>query len=236
MLKELKERVLAANLELPRQGLIKYTWGNVSARDAATGLVVIKPSGVSYDIMKAEDMVVMDMAGKVAEGSLRPSSDAPTHLEMYRAFPEIGGIVHTHSPEATAWAQAGMDVPLYGTTHADHFAGAIPCARPLSAQEINGAYEKNTGLVMIETIRERGINVLHIPAMLCRSHGAFSWGKDVEDAVMNAVVLEEVARLARWTRQINPAVPPAAEELRDKHFCRKHGKNAYYGQQTNKQG
>jgi L-ribulose-5-phosphate 4-epimerase len=236
MLKELKERVLAANLELPRQGLIKYTWGNVSARDAATGLVVIKPSGVSYDIMKAEDMVVMDMTGKVVEGSLRPSSDAPTHLEMYRAFPEIGGIVHTHSPEATAWAQAGMDVPLYGTTHADHFAGAIPCARPLSAREINGAYEKNTGLVMIETIRERGINVLHIPAMLCRSHGAFSWGKDVENAVMNAVVLEEVARLARWTRQINPAVPPAAEELRDKHFCRKHSKNAYYGQQTNKQG
>lgn len=236
MLKELKERVLAANLELPRQGLVKYTWGNVSARDAATGLVVIKPSGVSYDIMKAEDMVVMDMAGKVVEGSLRPSSDAPTHLEMYCAFPEIGGIVHTHSPEATAWAQAGMDVPLYGTTHADHFAGAIPCARPLSAREINGAYEKNTGLVMIETIRERGINVLHIPAMLCRSHGAFSWGKDVENAVMNAVVLEEVARLARWTRQINPAVPPAAEELRDKHFCRKHSKNAYYGQQTNKQG
>lgn len=236
MLNELKERVLAANLKLPRQGLVKYTWGNVSARDAATGLVVIKPSGVSYDTMKAGDMVVLDMEGKAVEGSLRPSSDAPTHLEMYRAFPEIGGIVHTHSPEATAWAQAGMDLPLYGTTHADHFAGAIPCARALSAQEINGAYEKNTGLVMIETIRERGINVLHIPAMLCWSHGAFAWGKDVEDAVMNAGVLEEVARMARWTRQINPAVPPAADALRDKHFYRKHGAGAYYGQEKSKKG
>lgn len=234
MLKKLKEQVLKANLALPRLGLVKYTWGNVSARDAKTGYVVIKPSGVPYEQMQAEDMVVLDPDGKAVEGSLKPSSDAPTHLELYRAFPEIGAIVHTHSTEATAWAQAGMDIPLYGTTHADHFAGAVPCARALTAEEINGEYEKNTGLVMIETLRNRGMDVLHIPAMLCWSHGAFAWGRDAESAVMNAGVLEEVARMARYTRQINPFVQPAANALRDKHFYRKHGANAYYGQETKK--
>lgn len=230
MVKELKKQVLLANLALPEQGLVKYTWGNVSARDPETGLVVIKPSGVPYEDMTEDDMVVLDMDGQVVQGSLRPSSDAPTHLALYQAFPQIGSIVHTHSPEATAWAQAGMDIPLYGTTHADHFADAIPCARPLTAEEINGEYEKNTGLVMIETIKARDIDVMHVPAMLCASHGCFTWGKDAMDAVMNAGVLEEVARMARLTRLINPQVKPAADALRDKHFYRKHGANAYYGQ------
>ena len=230
MLKELKEQVLWANLALPAQGLVKYTWGNVSAKDMRTGHIIIKPSGVSYDSMKVEDMVVVARDGKVVEGRYKPSSDTPTHLALYAAFPEIGGIVHTHSSEATAWAQAGRDIPLFGTTHADHFAGAIPCARALTEDEINGEYEKNTGLVMIETIKARGINPLYIPAMLCWSHGAFAWGKTVQEAVMNAGVLEEVAKLARFTRQINPGVQSAADALRDKHFYRKHGENAYYGQ------
>lgn len=230
MLEQLKIAVLNANLELPRLGLVKYTWGNASARDPETGLIVIKPSGVAYETMRADDMVVMDSDGKRVEGRLKPSSDAPTHLVLYKAFPEIGGIVHTHSAEATAWAQAGQDLPLYGTTHADHFAGAIPCARALTAEEIAGEYERNTGLVMVETIRERGINALHIPAMLCCSHGAFTWGRNMQEAVMNAGVLEEVARMARWTRQINPDIQPAADALRDRHFYRKHGENAYYGQ------
>ncbi|NLW20061.1 MAG: L-ribulose-5-phosphate 4-epimerase [Clostridiales bacterium] len=230
MYKELRQRVLEANLALPRLGLVKYTWGNVSARDPVTGHVLIKPSGLPYEDMRAEHMVVLDLDGQAVEGSLRPSSDAPTHLALYRAFPQIGGIVHTHSPEATAWAQAGLDIPLYGTTHADHFAGPIPCARALTLEEIQGEYELNTGLVMIETINTRGIDPLHIPAMLCTSHGAFAWGEDVEAAVMNAGVLEEVARMARWTRAIHPGVQPAADALRDKHFFRKHGENAYYGQ------
>ncbi|NLX82544.1 MAG: L-ribulose-5-phosphate 4-epimerase [Clostridiales bacterium] len=230
MLTLLKQAVLEANLALPGLGLVKYTWGNVSARDQATGLMVIKPSGLSYDQMKAEDMVVLDPAGKVVEGSLKPSSDTPTHLAFYAAFPEVGGIVHTHSPEATAWAQAGLDIPLYGTTHADHFAGPIPCARPLIDAEIQGEYERNTGLVMVDTIRERGLQVLHIPAMLCANHGCFAWGRDAREAVMNAGVLEEVARMARYTRQIRPDAPPAPNELRDKHFFRKHGEQAYYGQ------
>lgn len=230
MLQELKERVYKANLLLPSQGLVKYTWGNVSARDKESGYIVIKPSGVPYETMEADDMVVLSPEGKVLEGRLRPSSDAPTHLALYAAYPEMGGIVHTHSTEATAWAQAGLDIPLYGTTHADHFAGPIPCARALTEEEINGEYEKNTGLVMIETLQQRGINVMYIPAMLVCSHGAFAWGKDAEEAVTNAGVLEEVARMARYTRQVNPAVQPAADSLRDKHFFRKHGANAYYGQ------
>jgi len=234
MLTALKEAVLQANLELPRQGLVKYTWGNVSARDEGTGLVVIKPSGIAYEAMRPEDMVVCDLSGKVMEGRWRPSSDTPTHLVLYRTFPEIGGIVHTHSPEATAWAQAGMDIPLYGTTHADHFSGPVPCARKLTDDEIAGDYELNTGLVMIETIRERNINVLHIPAMLCFSHGVFAWGKDAALAVMNAGVLEEVARIALKTRLIHPGVQPAADAIRDKHFQRKHGENAYYGQEAAK--
>ena len=231
MLEHLKEQVLAANLALPKEGLVKYTWGNVSARDRATGCIVIKPSGVPYEAMKAGDMVVLDPEGKVVEGSLRPSSDAPTHLVLYQTFPEMGGIVHTHSPEATAWAQAGEDIPLFGTTHADHFAGPIPCARGLTDEEIGGQYERNTGLVMVETIRERGLQVMHIPAMLCQHHGCFAWGKDVVEAVMNAGVLEEVARMARLTLQINPQAAPAPDALRDRHFFRKHGPGAYYGQQ-----
>ena len=234
MLTALKEAVFQANLELPRQGLVKYTWGNVSAKDESTGLVVIKPSGVPYEAMRAEDMVVCDLTGKVVEGRWRPSSDTPTHVILDKTFPEIGGIVHTHSPEATAWAQAGMDIPLYGTTHADHFFGPVPCARRLTDAEIHGDYELNTGLVMIETVRARGLNVLHVPAMLCFSHGAFAWGKDAAAAVMNAGVLEEVARIAAKTRLINPAVTPAADAIRDKHFYRKHGENAYYGQDKTK--
>jgi len=231
MLEHLKEQVLAANLALPKEGLVKYTWGNVSARDRATGCIVIKPSGVPYEAMKAGDMVVLDPEGKVVEGSLRPSSDAPTHLVLYQTFPEMGGIVHTHSPEAAAWAQAGEDIPLFGTTHADHFAGPIPCARGLTDEEIGGQYERNTGLVMVETIRERGLEVMHVPAMLCKNHGCFAWGKDAAEAVMNAGVLEEVARMARFTRQIRPDAWPAPDALRDKHFYRKHGEGAYYGQQ-----
>lgn len=230
MLESLKEQVLQANLALPRQGLVKYTWGNVSAKDSDTGHIVIKPSGLPYEQMTAEDMVVLDLEGRVLEGNLRPSSDAPTHLVLYAAFPEMGGIVHTHSPEATAWAQAGEDIPLFGTTHADHFAGPIPCARGLTDEEIGGEYEKNTGLVMVETIRERGLEVMHVPAMLCQHHGCFAWGQDAMEAVMNAGVLEEVARMARLTLQINPQAAPAPDGLRDKHFFRKHGPDAYYGQ------
>jgi L-ribulose-5-phosphate 4-epimerase len=230
MLKKLRETVLQANLALPRQGLVKYTWGNASARDAESGLVVIKPSGVPYEGMQAEDMVVCDLDGKVVKGRWRPSSDAPTHLALYREFPDIGGIVHTHSPEATAWAQAGLDIPLYGTTHADYFFGPVPCARALTAEEIAGDYERNTGLVMIETLRQRGLDPAHVPAMLCLSHGSFAWGRDVMEAVFHAGVLEEVARIARLTRLVNPQVQPAADEIRDRHFFRKHGENAYYGQ------
>ena len=230
MLAALKEAVFQANLELPRQGLVKFTWGNVSGRDQGTGMIVIKPSGIPYADMRVEDMVVCDAAGKVVEGRRRPSSDTPTHLTLYQAFPHLGGIVHTHSPEATAWAQAGMDIPLYGTTHADYFHGTVPCARPLSDEEIAEDYERNTGLVMIETIRERGLNPAHVPAMLCYSHGAFAWGKDAAEAVYHAGVLEELARLARYTRQINPQVQPAAIAMQDKHFYRKHGEQAYYGQ------
>ncbi len=231
MLSALKEAVFRANLDLSQKGLVKFTWGNVSARDEGTGLVVIKPSGIAYETMRPEDMVVCDLSGKTVEGRWRPSSDTPTHLVLYKAFPEIGGIAHTHSPEATAWAQAGMDIPLYGTTHADHFSGPVPCARPLTAEEIAGEYELNTGLVMIETIRERGINVLHVPAMLCCSHGVFTWGRDAAQAVVNAAVLEEVAGIALKTRLIHPAVQPAADAIRDKHFLRKHGEHAYYGQE-----
>ena len=230
MLSVLRESVLQANLELSRRKLVKYTWGNVSARDGETGLVVIKPSGLAYEAMKAEDMVVCDLSGKVVEGRWNPSSDTPTHLILYKTFPEIGGIAHTHSPDATAWAQAGRDIPLYGTTHADHFFGPVPCARRLTDEEIAGDYELNTGLVMIDTINRRNLNVLHVPAMLCFSHGAFAWGKTAAQAVMNAGVLEEVAGMALKTQLINPQVQPAADAIRDKHFYRKHGEHAYYGQ------
>ena len=230
MLEQLKHLVLDANLELPRRGLITYTWGNVSARDRETGLVVIKPSGLDYDKMHAEDMVVVDLENKTVEGNLRPSSDVLTHLALYKRYPAIGGIVHTHSPRATAWAQAGRGIPFYGTTQADYFRGPIPCARSLTEQEIKEAYELNTGLVIIETLDGLGLDPIEMPAMLCKNHGVFTWGRDAADAVHNAVVLEEVARMALWTEQLNPAVQPAPEALLKKHYERKHGANAYYGQ------
>lgn len=230
MLEELKKKVYEANMELPRRGLITYTWGNVSEIDRDTGYFVIKPSGVDYDKLRPEDMVVMDLEGKRIEGTLNPSSDTPTHLELYKKYPEIGGVVHTHSPEATSWAQAGRDIPLYGTTHADYFYGSIPCARSLTPEEIGGEYERNTGLVIIETFEQRGLNPMHMPGVLCTNHGPFTWGKDAAEAVHNAVVLEEVARMAIRTELLNPQVQPAPDSIRDKHFFRKHGENAYYGQ------
>lgn len=192
MLEALKQQVYEANMELPRRGLITYTWGNVSGIDRESGLFVIKPSGVDYDLLKPEDMVVMDLNGNRVEGTMNPSSDTPTHVELYKAFPEIGGIVHTHSPHATAWAQAGRGLPCYGTTHADYFYGEIPCARNLTAEEIEEGYEKNTGLVIVETFK--GKNPIYVPAVLCKNHGPFTWGKNAAEAVHNAVVLEEVAR------------------------------------------
>ena len=228
MLEELKKKVYEANMELPRRGLITYTWGNVSGIDRDTGYFVIKPSGVDYDKLRPEDMVVME--GNRIEGTLNPSSDTPTHLELYKKYPEIGGVVHTHSPEATSWAQAGRDIPLYGTTHADYFYGPIPCARSLTPEEIGGEYERNTGLVIIETFEQRGLNPMHTPGVLCTNHGPFTWGKDAAEAVHNAVVLEEVARMAIRTELLNPQVQPAPDSIRDKHFFRKHGENAYYGQ------
>lgn len=228
MLETLKKQVYEANMELPRRGLITYTWGNVSGIDRESGLFVIKPSGVDYDELKPEDMVVMDLNGNKVEGDYNPSSDTPTHLELYKAFKEVGGIVHTHSPWATSWAQAGRSIPCYGTTHADYFYGEIPCARSLTEEEINGEYEKNTGLVIIETFE--GKDPMHIPGVLCTNHGPFTWGTDAANAVHNAVVLEEVAKMACRTELLKPDVAPAPQVIQDKHFLRKHGANAYYGQ------
>lgn len=230
MLEALKKQVYEANMELPRRGLITYTWGNVSGIDRESGYFVIKPSGVDYDELSPEDMVVMDLLGRQIEGRYKPSSDTATHRELYAKYPEIGGVVHTHSPEATAWAQAGRSIPLYGTTHADYFYGEIPCARSLTPEEIEGAYEDNTGKVIIETLEARGINPMYTPAVLCTNHGPFTWGRDAAEAVHNAVVLEEVAKMAAKTELINPKVKPAPDCIRDKHFFRKHGEHAYYGQ------
>ena len=227
MLEKLKEEVYLANMELPKRGLITYTWGNVSGIDRQTGYFVIKPSGVDYDELKPEDM---DLEGNKIEGKYKPSSDTATHLELYKKYPEIGGVVHTHSPEATSWAQAGRSIPLYGTTHADYFFGEIPCARLLTQEEIDEGYERNTGLVIIETFEEKGLNPMYTPGVLCTNHGPFTWGKDAAEAVHNAVVLEEVAKMAFRTEVINPKVAPAPDRIRDKHFFRKHGENAYYGQ------
>ena len=228
MLDKLKKEVYEANMELPRRGLITYTWGNVSGIDREQGLFVIKPSGVNYDELKPEDMVVMDLQGNKVEGRYNPSSDTATHLELYLAFPEIGGVVHTHSPSATAWAQAGRSIPCYGTTHADYFYGEIPCARGLTNDEVKEAYEKNTGLVIIETFQGR--NPMHVPGVLCKNHGPFTWGKDAAEAVHNSVVLEEIAKMNLMTEQLNRSMVPAPDYLQDKHFLRKHGPNAYYGQ------
>ncbi|MDO4294924.1 MAG: L-ribulose-5-phosphate 4-epimerase [bacterium] len=229
MLKKLKKQVYEANMELERRKLITYTWGNASGIDRERGLVVIKPSGVEYEDLSVENMVVVNLDGEVVEGELRPSSDTATHLELYKAFPEIGGIVHTHSTMATAWAQAGRALPCYGTTHADYFYGEIPCARNLTQEEIDEGYEKNTGKVIIETFE--GKNPLYVPAVLCKNHGPFTWGKDAAEAVYHAVVLEEVAKMNFYTELLNKKVKPAPQEMQDKHFMRKHGPNAYYGQE-----
>ena len=231
MLETLKQQVYEANMELPRRGLVTYTWGNVSGIDRASGLVVIKPSGVEYEELTLDKMVVVDLqTGTIVEGSLNPSSDTKTHLELYKAFPALGGIVHTHSHFAVAWAQAGQDIPCYGTTHADYFYGPIPCARHLTAAELEEDYEKNTGKVIIETFQNRNIDPVAVPAVICHSHGPFPWGKDAAQAVYHAVVLEEVAKMALFTRQIDPAAAPAPQSMQDKHYLRKHGPNAYYGQ------
>ena len=230
LLKELREQVYEANMELPRRNLVTYTWGNVSGIDRESGLFVIKPSGVEYDELRPEDLVVMDLAGNKVEGKLNPSSDTKTHLVLYNAFPELGGIVHTHSPYAVAWAQAGEDIPCYGTTHADYFYGPVPCARHLTQEELDEDYERNTGKIIVETFRARGIDPVAVPAVICFSHGPFTWGKDAAQAVYHAVVLEEVAKMAIFTRQLNPAAAPAPQRIQNKHYLRKHGPNAYYGQ------
>ena len=228
MLEELKQKVYEANMELPRRGLVTYTWGNVSGIDRESGFFVIKPSGVDYETLMPDVMVLMDLEGNKIEGRYNPSSDTPTHLELYRAFPGVGGIVHTHSSWATSWAQACRSVPCYGTTHADYYYGEIPCARSLTAEEINGEYEKNTGLVIIETFKEK--DPASVPGVLCSNHGPFTWGKDAAEAVHNAVVLEEVAKMAFRTEQLNREVTSAPQVLQDKHYLRKHGPGAYYGQ------
>ena len=230
MLEALKQKVLQANLQLVKNKLVLFTWGNVSEIDRKSGLIVIKPSGVSYDDMKAEDMVVVDLDGKVVEGDLRPSSDTPTHIEFYKAFKNIGGVTHTHSTFATAWAQAGRSIPFYGTTHADYFYGDIPCARPLTQAEIEGEYEKNTGLAIIEKFREDKLDPMEVPGVLIKSHGVFAFGKDGDNSVYNATVIEEVAKMAFITEQLNPTVVRADKFMLEKHYQRKHGKNAYYGQ------
>lgn len=228
MLSELKEQVYEANIMLPRYGLVTFTWGNVSGIDRESGLFVIKPSGVDYDKLSPEDMVVMDLEGNKIEGKYNPSSDTATHLELYKAFPQIGGIVHTHSSWATSWAQAGRGIPCYGTTHADYFYGEIPCVRCLTKEEIEDNYERNTGLLIAEYFKDK--DVMEVPAVLCKNHGPFTWGSDAFEALHHAVVLEETAKMAVRCEQINPKVQPAPQELLDKHYYRKHGANAYYGQ------
>ena len=229
MLEQLKEQVFQANLQLPKHGLVTFTWGNVSVIDRQQGLVVIKPSGVAYENMQAADMVVVELGtGKVLDGKLKPSSDTPTHLELYKAFPNIGGVVHTHSRWATSFAQSGRGIAALGTTHGDYFYGEIPCTRKMTKAEIQGEYEKETGLVIKETFRGRDSDA--IPAVLVYSHGPFAWGRDPLDAVHNAVVLEEVAFMNFHAMQLAPGIPPMQQELLDKHYLRKHGANAYYGQ------
>ncbi|OOF77075.1 L-ribulose-5-phosphate 4-epimerase [Rodentibacter caecimuris] len=231
MLEALKEKVLKANLALPKHNLVTFTWGNVSEIDRTSNLVVIKPSGVDYEVMTAEDMVVVDLfSGKVVEGNKKPSSDTPTHLELYRQFKEIGGIVHTHSRHATTWAQAGEDLLALGTTHADYFYGTIPCTRKMTPAEIQGEYELETGKVIVETFQKRNIDPNQVPAVLVNSHGPFVWGTDADNAVHNAVVLEELAYMNLFSKVLRPSLGSMQQELLDKHYLRKHGKNAYYGQ------
>lgn len=231
MLEQLKQQVLDANLALPKHHLVTFTWGNVSAIDRESGRVVIKPSGVEYEGMQATDMVVVDLAsGHVVEGNKKPSSDTATHLALYRAFPHIGGIVHTHSRHATIWSQAGLDLPAWGTTHADYFYGTIPCTRLMNKDEIEGDYEHETGEVIIETFAQRDIDPMQVPAVLVHSHGPFAWGSDAADAVHNAVVLEECAYMGIFSRQLMPEIDSMQRALLDKHYLRKHGATAYYGQ------
>ena len=230
MLEKLKEQVLEANLELPRQGLVDFTWGNVSGKDAESGAFVIKPSGVPYETMKLADMVVVDKDGRVIEGKLRPSSDLPTHVELYRHFPQIGGIVHTHSTWATVWAQACRGIPALGTTHADYFFGEIPCTGQLTQQQTAGDYESETGLAIVERFRAGGIDPVQMPVVLVANHGPFAWGKDANEAVHNAAVLELTARMALLSLQLEKNLPPMPQHLLEKHFFRKHGPGAYYGQ------
>ena len=233
-LSALKEKVLQANLDLVKHNLVIFTWGNVSGIDRESGLVVIKPSGVSYDKMTANDMVVVNLAdGKVVEGDLNPSSDTPTHLAIYRAFPQVGGVVHTHSTYATAWAQAGKSIPNIGTTHADYFHDAIPCTPDMTKEEVTGNYELETGNVIVRKFTDDGINPVHTPGVLVKNHGPFSWGTDPDNAVYNAVVMEQVAKMAFVSLSVNPdtTMNPL---LVEKHFSRKHGPNAYYGQKKRK--
>lgn len=230
MLEELKKTVYEANMELPRRQLVTYTWGNVSGIDREKGLVVIKPSGVDYENLSPENMVVVDLNGNTVEGDYRPSSDTKTHVELYRAFPDLGGIVHTHSPYAVGWAQAGKDIPCYGTTHADYFYGPVPCTRNLTEEEVEEDYEGNTGKVIVAAFTERKLNPVWVPGVICRNHGPFTWGKNPAQAVYHAVVLEEVAKMALFTVQLDAQAAEAPKHVVNKHFMRKHGPNAYYGQ------
>ncbi len=230
MLEELRKKVYEANMELPKRNLVTFTWGNVSGIDRETGIVVIKPSGVEYDDLTPENLVALDLEGNIVEGNLNPSSDTRTHLELYKKYPQIGGIVHTHSTHAVAWAQAVRDIPCYGTTHADYFYGSIPCTRELTKEELDEDYERNTGSVIIETFTQRNLDVKAVPGVICASHGPFTWGKDPAAAVYHAVVLEEVSRMALLTEQLNRDAVPAPDWLQDKHYLRKHGPDAYYGQ------
>lgn len=234
MLEQLKKEVYEANMLLPKYGLVTFTWGNVSGIDRKSGLFVIKPSGVEYDRLSPEDMVVVDLEGNKVEGKYNPSSDTPTHVVLYNRFSKTGGIVHTHSSWATSWAQAGRDIPCYGTTHADYIYGEIPCVRTLTKEEIEEAYEKNTGVLIADEFERMGKDPVAVPAVLCKNHGVFTWGKDAHEAVHNAVVAEEVAKMAARCELIDPQVKPAPQELQDKHYYRKHGANAYYGQPGDK--
>ncbi|MCR4842982.1 MAG: L-ribulose-5-phosphate 4-epimerase [Eubacterium sp.] len=230
MLEQLKQQVYEANMMLPEYGLVTFTWGNVSGIDRESGLFAIKPSGVPYEDLLPADMVIVDLEGNKVEGKYNPSSDTATHVELYKAFKDIGGVVHTHSTYATSWAQSGLSIPCLGTTHADYFYGEIPCLRCLNADEIEEAYEENTGHLIVNEFASRNIDPEAMKAVLCKNHGPFTWGKDAFKAVETSVVLEEVAKMAHFTRMINPDVLPAPQELQDKHYLRKHGKNAYYGQ------
>lgn len=230
MLEELKKQVYEANMLLPKYGLVTFTWGNVSGIDRESGLFVIKPSGVEYDKLTPDDMVVVDLDGNKVEGHYNSSSDTATHAILYKRFEEVGGIVHTHSSWATSWAQSGRDIPCYGTTHADYMYGSVPCVRNLTKEEIEEAYEKNTGVLIADEFEDKNIDYIATPAVLCKNHGPFTWGKDAMKAVENAVVLEECAKMAARCEMLNPDNKPAPQELQDKHYYRKHGKDAYYGQ------